>query len=679
MPKINEKVGAPESSVKTEKPGLKPEEKLVKDSAAAKIGKEKVEAPKMEKEKVSKTPPGAWQAVKNFFNRRFSPISSEKYAEAAKIKGIAARVEDQLNEIVKAVQKAKLAENKISGNTPSDKSVQISEEYLRTANIHLANAKTILLELKSQESEANKLKEAHSAFDDLPESISKLEKTIASYELRNDITEKLLKLEKAQNNYQKDEKWENFEQINQEVKTLFESIKAIIKNSPLSNDPEIKKLNSEFVNHIDAGYLIKYAYPTLNTQFNRLFNFNIELFDKRTSNLNNIAQQLKGLTTEYHEKIKLIAYLESAIQDTSVFGRIYRFFHGQEKLERQLEQAKADKINVYKTIANSLFSPIDLEWIRTVAKLNPRFNPLKDQIEDIQKGAQKAVLSKNISDQLDNLIAIVKEPGTTDISPDVKALAYSLKTVDEKVDSKKQLEVVISAFPYLKDKAEALMKLISEKKLKDNFEKAFEEGRKGEMPEFLPRLSKDLPPFPIKELSKPGIADDSVFPTELPDFSLIQWASVEEAKPGVDLPKPVVEPEGKLPSFLEEIKKPQKPLRPADLRQPLEPIESKKLDPASDMMRQIQEGKKLNPVSDRPQKPIVRDFKQLNQAITDGIIKKYEDITKEEQEKLLPEQVTTIQMAINLANNLKNIRKGQEDAPLDDRDDWGDDIQDGRI
>lgn len=357
---------------------------------------------------IKATPSGrAWLAIKNFFNRRFSPITDQAKKESKEIKSLIGEVEQVLRKESELNRENAKTEKLLARGFPDEQSTSSSAEYSNQFNDLLNRAKVQLRDLKEQEATALLLAEKHTAFDDLPEQIKKLEKQVDSLEAKKEVLAKLNELELAMKGYYPDEKWNHFMVVKQARGELVKTLREVcLDNSALKDEGNVKHYLSKNTWYAeDVHQLIKSHFPGLKNRMERLLDGSIRLQNNRIEKLDQRVENLKSLFEKYNSNLTRIFSLERSIQDNSLIGRIYRIFHSKRKLRKQIQQIQAEQQNIYKEIKRKggNFQTTELQWIEAMGKYRSDLIDLRRNIEAIRDAIPFLDVKHHITTQMHTL------------------------------------------------------------------------------------------------------------------------------------------------------------------------------------------------------------------------------------------------------------------------------------
>jgi hypothetical protein len=368
-----------------------------------------------------------------FFNRRFSHITALEKEQSQNVTNLTGKIKQALDKASFISQKTKYTERSFYGKFPSSKSIDYGSGRIQVMRHQLDEAERGLIELEKYESIADQLAEKHVAFDFLPKEIQLLKNNVLYLKEKLELAENLLDLEIALKDYSDEPTWEKFTFIRNQRFTLHNALKGIFEDRlSLKEDKELQKLAKKpDFSGADIHDFIKKNVPELRGQVERLFDSILEIYNKRTKNLEHQLQTLNPLFSKYGKQSRQIDNLETCIYSKSLLSRIYRFLHDKNKLLQQLAKAKNEiKLTAAQIKDNAQFNPEEIEWIGKRVAFNSGLVKVKKEIEATLEKSSFIDAQEQVADRMDLLNHILRETFVLESDNDPRAVSL-LKTKKE--------------------------------------------------------------------------------------------------------------------------------------------------------------------------------------------------------------------------------------------------------
>lgn len=406
------------------------------------------------------------------FWRRHSPFTSLTHVKDTEnsIQNLIQSTTDNLHRIHAFSLQAKALGKGTLGQYPDRTLFNNHILLLNQIGTELKLVEAKLKQLETLRKDVERLVEAHSQFDSLPNTIENLKKEYHHNVLQLETGRLLSNLEKELALYPhglrrtKRGTWTQFITIKEkyfQLNQLFAGKDPSVVLTPQGLEKAIKK-----------------AFPALSHQTKRLIKYMIDVSKERVEDLKKNNVYLKSLITKYKKLAQIANQLESSLADQSISGRLYRFFNPAEGLKNRLKEvnkqmlAERDELVRYSKI-----DPAEFNSVKEHAKSYPHYRSLHEDMVTIQNQVRLIDRREILSFSMDQSI---QELGVSERPNLVQNLGLLRRTMQafvfeagslppnfEHLDGREQFKVLVSlAYPTLQQKVDTFTQLLKKNNLK---------------------------------------------------------------------------------------------------------------------------------------------------------------------------------------------------------------------
>lgn len=347
--------------------------------------------------------------ISQYYQYYFGPISGEHESAALSIQNKELALNSQLETLKGLSRQIQLAEKRTDEQYPTQENIQSHAKILEDASVQLTKTRKSLTKFKADTHTALMLSEQHREYRNLPKMMKEVEKNTLFLESQFIVAQRLVDLEKALANYphkqsSEQRNWVKFKEVRSAYLDLTNAIQLVNKN-----DPTLKEKN-----YLKYGMQasIDLAFPKLSERFKRLDQFYLNTYNERMHDLHQVTSQVRKNIDQYLKLHKKANSLEERIANSSVFGKIDRFWSNLWKGENSLKIEYQNLQNTLHSLSATIkktgnFQAEEVSWIHAASKNNDKAEPIFKEIVTIQhlveSMEQREVVEELLSQSINTL------------------------------------------------------------------------------------------------------------------------------------------------------------------------------------------------------------------------------------------------------------------------------------